>query len=188
MFDKVLDYVTVENVIPKEFCEQMIVNINGREWQKHTWPNPDDTKRYSEKTKELDIQAIDQSMQNQITPFLLQAGETYLQKFSETGGKMGTFISRFTPVRFNRYQEGTKMRKHYDHIHSIFDGDKKGIPILSFVGVFNDNYEGGRMLVKDVDYPLKQGDIIIMPSCFLFPHEVTEITKGTRYSFVSWAF
>ena len=80
------------------------------------------------------------------------------------------------------------MRKHFDHIHSIFDGQLKGIPILSFVGVLNDDYEGGKMLVRDVEFPLKQGDIIIMPSCFMFPHEISEITKGTRYSFVSWAF
>ena len=80
------------------------------------------------------------------------------------------------------------MRKHFDHIHSIFDGQLKGIPILSFVGVLNDDYEGGKMLVRDVEFPLKPGDIIIMPSCFMFPHEISEITKGTRYSFVSWAF
>jgi predicted 2-oxoglutarate/Fe(II)-dependent dioxygenase YbiX len=32
------------------------------------------------------------------------------------------------------------------------------------------------------------GDILLFPSNFMFPHEVKEITKGIRYSFVSWAF
>ena len=35
---------------------------------------------------------------------------------------------------------------------------------------------------------LKTGDILMFPSNFMYPHEVTECTKGTRYSFVSWAF
>ena len=30
MFNDVLDYVTVENVIPKEFCEKMITHINNK--------------------------------------------------------------------------------------------------------------------------------------------------------------
>ena len=30
---------------------------------------------------------------------------------------------------------------HADHIHSMFDGEKKGIPILSVLGVLNDDYE-----------------------------------------------
>ena len=44
------------------------------------------------------------------------------------------------------------------------------------------------MIVRDKEFDLKTGVIIIMPSCFMYPHEVTEVTKGTRHSFVSWAF
>jgi len=80
------------------------------------------------------------------------------------------------------------MKKHYDHIHSIFDGQNKGIPVLSYVGNLNENYEGGNLLICDKPMNLKTGDICIFPSCFLYPHEVTEIKKGTRYSFVSWAY
>ena len=32
------------------------------------------------------------------------------------------------------------------------------------------------------------GRCIIWPSNFMYPHEVRETTKGTRYSFVSWDF
>ena len=134
------------------------------------------------------MQSITREMQSKIAPFMIQAATTYTEKFAFQGGKTAQFVHKFTPVRFNRYEVGTVMRKHFDHIHSIFDGKLKGIPILSFVGVLNDDYEGGKMLVRDVEFPLKQGDIIIMPSCFMFPHEISEITKGTRYSFVSWAF
>jgi len=186
---EILDYVTVENVIPKEFCESTMNHINKNQWQKHTWTSAGpDTKRYSEEKKELDVQSITRDMQSKIAPFMVQAATTYTEKFAFQGGKTSQFIHKFTPARFNRYEVGTVMRKHFDHIHSIFDGQLKGIPILSFVGALNDEYEGGKMLVRDVEFSLKQGDIIIMPSCFMFPHEITEVTKGTRYSFVSWAF
>ena len=35
---------------------------------------------------------------------------------------------------------------------------------------------------------LNQGDILIFPSVFLYPHKVEPVTKGARYSFVSWAW
>tara|TARA_R100001086_G_scaffold168541_1_gene91612 strand:+ start:6935 stop:7177 length:243 start_codon:yes stop_codon:yes gene_type:complete len=80
------------------------------------------------------------------------------------------------------------MRKHYDHIHSIFDGSRKGIPCLSFIGILNNNFTGGDFIIRDKKIKTKTGDIIIFPSCFLYPHEVTEVKKGARYSFVSWGF
>ena len=52
-------------------------------------------------------------------------------------------------VRFNKYAENKKMALHADHIHSMFDGERKGIPILSVLGVLNDDYEGGEFVLID---------------------------------------
>ena len=81
------------------------------------------------------------------------------------------------------------MKKHCDHIHSVFDGKIKGVPILSVVGVLNNNYEGGDFIMfEDTKINLPAGSILIFPSNFMYPHEVSSITKGTRYSFVSWVY
>jgi len=80
------------------------------------------------------------------------------------------------------------MRVHYDHIQSIFDGNAKGIPIISIVGLLNDNYEGGEFMCRGKEVKLARGDILLFPSNFIYPHGVSDLTKGTRYSFVSWAF
>ena len=80
------------------------------------------------------------------------------------------------------------MQIHYDHIQTIFDGKRKGVPILSFVGLLNDNYKGGEFICREKEIKLKRGDILLFPSNFMFPHGVKEVTKGLRYSFVSWAF
>ena len=36
--------------------------------------------------------------------------------------------------------------------------------------------------------PLKQGELLIFPSNFMFPHKVEPVTKGTRYSYISWVW
>jgi predicted 2-oxoglutarate/Fe(II)-dependent dioxygenase YbiX len=78
------------------------------------------------------------------------------------------------------------MALHADHIHSRFDGERKGIPILSVLGVLNDDYEGGEFVLIDEKIDLNKGDIIIFPSNFMYPHKVEPVTKGTRYSYISW--
>ena len=80
------------------------------------------------------------------------------------------------------------MKAHYDHIYSLFDGKLRGVPILSFVGLLNDNYKGGEFMCRNKKIKLKRGDILMFPSNFMYPHEVKEVTKGIRYSFVGWAF
>lgn len=95
----------------------------------------------------------------------------------------------YTDLRWNKYTVGTNMKTHCDHIHSMFDGNRKGIPTLTILGSLNDNYEGGELIFWDNDaIELKAGQIMIFPSNFMFPHEVRTVTKGERYSFVSWVW
>lgn len=95
----------------------------------------------------------------------------------------------FENIRFNRYDVGTEMRIHCDHIHTLFDGIRRGIPTLTILGSLNEDYEGGDLILfKDTKIDFKTGDLLIFPSNFLYPHEVSKITKGTRYSFVSWSW
>ena len=68
----------------------------------------------------------------------------------------------------------------------MFDGERKGIPILSVLGVLNDDYEGGEFVLIDEKINLSKGDIIVFPSNFMYPHKVEPVTKGTRYSYISW--
>jgi predicted 2-oxoglutarate/Fe(II)-dependent dioxygenase YbiX len=185
----ITDYIFKKNILSKEFCASVIEKIKDREWDKHLWYNYNTNSVQSEQTKELDILPITKELQEEFTPYIYQVTEEYNNKFAILNNiKTNRLVSKISPVRFNRYSEGTVMRKHYDHIHSIFDGENKGIPVLSYVGNLNEEYEGGDLIICDQSMNLKTGDICIFPSCFLYPHEVTELKKGTRYSFVSWAF
>jgi len=186
---KINDYIYTTNMIPEKICKELIKQINKKEWEKHKWHRVENDSYASEKKKELDVQSITQEMQNTMTPYLVKAYQEYNNKFADLSDiRLDSLATTFSPIRFNRYKKGTLMRKHYDHIHSLFDGRYKGIPVISFIGILNENYTGGELIINNQKIDSKAGDIIIFPSCFLYPHEVKEIKKGTRYSFVSWGF
>ena len=64
--------------------------------------------------------------QEKVTPALIDALAQYQDMCSWEGDKTGNqWLSKFSPIRFNKYEVGTMMRRHYDHIHSIFDGKRK---------------------------------------------------------------
>jgi predicted 2-oxoglutarate/Fe(II)-dependent dioxygenase YbiX len=183
------DYIYVENHIPVELCEELVDECNKKEWKKHTWNNYGTGDDISEPTKELDVMACTQEQQNKITPYLVKALEEYQIKYSWPGEKtQPPWLTKFSPIRFNKYEVGNTMRIHYDNIHSIFDGKMKGIPIISIVGNLNEDYEGAEFMLRDREIKLKTGDILLFPSGIVYPHMVKETTKGIRYSFVSWAF
>ena len=157
------DLIHVEKgIIPANLCEHIIKDIETREWRPHTWYNAVQGSYGSEETMELDVQSITPELQQLLTPIMIQAGAAYNQKYAYL---------------------------RCEHIHSLFDGNEKGIPVLSFILNLNDDYEGADLFFwENHVVPLGKGDIIMFPSLFLFPHGVTEAKKGKRYSAVSWAW
>ena len=187
--NQIEDYIIVKNTIPLEICQSLIDECNKKEWKKHTWNNYTTGEFTSEPTKELDVMPCTKEQQDKITPALIQALDEYQKICSWEGEKTGsTWLTKFSPIRFNKYEVGTMMRRHYDHIHSIFDGKMKGVPIVSIVANLNEDYEGADFYCRGKEIPLKTGDILLFPSGIVYPHTVKETTKGVRYSFVSWAF
>ena len=183
------DYIIVRNTIPKNICKEIIDESNTRQWVKHQWNNYNTGTNKSESTKELDIMPSTKTQQDKLRSPIRKALDQYQKMCSWDGEKTGsTWLTSYSTIRFNRYQVGTMMRRHYDHIHSIFDGKMKGVPLVSIVGNLNEDYEGSEFHCRNKEIKLKTGDILMFPSNFMYPHEVTECTKGTRYSFVSWAF
>jgi len=185
------DLIHVEKgIIPANLCDHIIQDIETREWRPHTWYNAQSGSYGSEETMELDVQSITPELQQLLTPIMIQAGAAYNQKYAyQRCERTHQIMNKFSTIRFNRYGSGQIMRQHHDHIHSLFDGNEKGIPVLSFILNLNDNYEGADLFFwENHVVPLGKGDIIMFPSLFLFPHGVTEAKSGKRYSAVSWAW
>jgi len=186
------DYILhLDNWIPENICKKTIEELSDNNiWQIHTYA---DNKTFIPKSKngnkELDIcYGNDLTYLKDLHEFTWKALEKYIV-IEKLSGEAFNGWKGFSQIRFNRYSKNQIMSKHCDHIHSLFTGEIRGIPILSIVGLLNDDYKGGEFIMFD-DYEIKfkSGDLIIFPSIFLYPHLVKPVKQGTRYSFVSWCY
>ena len=179
---KIKDYIFVENYLSDKECDHLVRLYKTREFVPHEWYNVENNTSKQANT-DCSIADTDVNFLEILSPAIERCLKDYSKKIPKE-----RLYSKISKPRLNKYGEGKDMRKHYDHIHSLFDGNDKGIPILSIVGLLNDTFTGGEFYVNDVDMKLKKGDIIVFPSNFMYPHEVKTIKKGERYSYVSWAF
>jgi len=178
-----------ENFLDEKYCENSINELNENTWEKHDWygygltstpagdnePEVYHSHSFSENIKEINdfiIQNLSLAISEYVKSF----------NFDWFGGML-----HGADMKFLRYFPGQTMLNHCDHI-TIFSEDKRrGIPILSIIGILNDDYEGGELIMfEDKKIDTKKGDLLIFPSNFLFPHKITPVTKGVRYSYVSW--
>jgi len=180
-------YIKTYKMLDEETCKQTVKEIEEIHWSQHTFYNVSDGS-YNTRSgeKELDIGYSQTSTKDVI---MQKIWDSYLNYVKDLNFSWWSSWSGFTEVRFNRYKETRLMAEHCDHIHSIFEGERKGIPVMTALGSLNDDYTGGEFVMfEDTVIPFKAGEIKIFPSCFLYPHRIDPVTEGTRYSFVSWAW
>ena len=170
----------------KSFCDQTVEQLKTAEFRKHSFYyfSQNTSKSYD---NDLYISSAEIPNYTQLKDKLWYAIEQYIVK--DLQFKWFTGWSGYLPPRFNRYDTGTEMREHCDHIRDIFQGDIRGVPILSVVCALNEDYMGGEFIMfQDEVIELKTGDLMIFPSSFLYPHKVNKVSTGVRYSFVSWVW
>jgi predicted 2-oxoglutarate/Fe(II)-dependent dioxygenase YbiX len=178
------NFIHIERgLIPKDTCRFVIDSIKNESWNSHSW-STDGTDSFSYPTKELDVLEPTPDLEDILNP-LISLSVKYYNDF--IGSEKVSQVTCFSPVRFNRYQKGQTMRIHCDHIKTLFEGEVRGIPVLSIIINFNDDYKGGDLIFWD-DYKvdLGEGDVVVFPSLFLFPHRIEEVTENIRYSGVAW--
>ena len=174
----------------KELCAQAVSELDHIKFKDHVFYNAAE-KTYASRSGDQELEVSwdnddEVSTKDTIRVGLWQAIHNYQASIDMPwfSGWRG-----YTSIRFNKYKENRIMAVHCDHIQSMFDGERRGIPILSIVGTLNDDYEGGKFIMFD-DYEIsfKTGDVVIFPSVFLYPHRVEPVKKGIRYSYSSWVW
>ena len=95
-------------------------------------------------------------------------------------------VSEIENTTLLKYQPGGHYILHVDYA-------TKFKRCLSFIMFCNDDFEGGNLVFSDPDHTNdnfiikpKRNRVVMFPSNFLYPHKVEEITKGERYTIVSW--
>ena len=195
-----------KDFLDKDFCKSVVENLKVSEWERHDFTgyetnDPEhgfgwqrEVKSTPSGNEEPDFlghtgsgwKEFQAETNNYIIRQLSSALSQYIRSF---GYKWFNGWNGYSVIKFLRYSETQQMAEHCDHISSLFDGNVKGIPMLSVVGQLNEDFDGGEFVMfgdKVIDF--ESGDVIIFPSNFMYPHRVEPVTKGARYSYVSWAY
>lgn len=174
-----------DSVIPVDYCNAIIDRYYQHDWSTHTWYDSSTDSYSSYENKELDVlvDVKNDPFLDQLNLIGQQCFRTY-ENFVQQEN-LGYNATRF---RLNKYEVGTVMRRHTDHIRSIFDGERKGIPVLTLLAFLNDDYGGGEFVCVDETIKPNAGSVLVFPSCFMYEHEVLEVTQGRRFTAVSWVF
>jgi len=93
--------------------------------------------------------------------------------------------SKINQIDLLKYSSDSNYKIHVDHGTTTRRA-------LSIIMNLNDGYEGGDLIFTDQKkkeikkLKLNKGSIVFFPSNFLYPHSITPIIKGARYSIVAW--
>jgi predicted 2-oxoglutarate/Fe(II)-dependent dioxygenase YbiX len=176
--------------LDKPLCDETVKQLKTfkAEWNEHTFYNRATKKEVKlSGSKELSTMYTDQvTTNNEIMDKFWYAIHDYILKYL----RFSWFDSwdSYSFLRYNKYKKNKQMAQHCDHITNIFDGTRKGVPILSVLCSLNDDYSGGEFIMQGKKLDFEKGDVLVFPSNFLFPHEVKPVKKGTRYSAISWTW
>ena len=172
--------------IPEDLCNNTLLDLQTVKWNQHNFYNPN-KKEYYSNSNEPEFTYDQTTSTKNIMDIIWKYVEQYVLK--DLNFPWWNSWQGFNSLKFNRYTTDNLMTEHCDHIHDMFDGNRKGIPILSIIGLLNSEFTGGELiLLEDREINLQKGDIVIFPSLFLYPHRVNQVTHGTRYSFASWVW
>jgi len=178
----------LDKFINEKICDEILLNLKDEDFKEHTFYNVNSDSFRSQSDEKQDPLVSYESVngRDKLTKQLWYAIQKYMDYIDCSWYQNW---NGYLSPRFLRYKENKKMAFHCDHTHSLFDGERKGIPVLSVVGTLNEDYEGGDFIMfENYKIKFKKGDVLIFPSNFLYPHKIEPITKGTRNSYVSWVW
>jgi hypothetical protein len=184
------DYIVViRGIISKKMCQQVVdlyknnrnfdwaltrggVNLDCRK-VRQMWISSDIVKSQGEEFAAMD---------DEVFKIMSRAKDIYIKTLREMRGIEYTpHLSGTEGNQILHYPEGYYFREHCDNS----GGTSRTLTCTLNI---SDDHDGGlfRFLRGEFDVRLNAGDAVLFPSNFMFPHEVTEITRGERYSIVTW--
>jgi predicted 2-oxoglutarate/Fe(II)-dependent dioxygenase YbiX len=172
-----------DNIIPNSLCDAIINEYKNSSWEDSLVASEVVDKKIRN-LKQIGISDSGIIAQNYDVrkklddDMYMSAGEAikkYNIEFPDS------FIESDTGYWLLKYETGEFYTRHTDHY-------KKQPRTVSCSFALNDDYEGGEFsfFQKELNFKLKKGSAILFPSNFLFPHEILPVTKGRRYSIVTW--
>jgi len=176
----ITDYIGYyEDCMSENVCDEIM--FHDWKMQKSTYSNNKGKTKTSDERVKMNEVWVKQNMS-----FYKSFQTTFIKVIAKYSTDHKEFsCQRHTDFRINKYSEGGFMSEHVDNIHHSH-GQQYGYPQVSVLLYLNDDYEGGEFFVAKEMFLPKKGSAIIFPSNFMYPHEAKTVTKGTRWSAVTW--
>lgn len=176
--------VVLEDVVPSKVCDRVIKEYkNAKDWEQ-AGIGVGDTDRRVRNTDVIPISKPDVIVKNQkqraeIDSLIFQSASTSIRYYNSLYPNVS--IQEDSGYDLLRYSTG---QYYVEHVDSF----KTHPRAVSCSFALNDNFEGGEFAFfgRRFKYNLKKGSAIMFPSNFMYPHEVMPVTKGTRYSIITW--
>ena len=141
-----------ENFLDQDYCKKAVKALKKAEWSTHQFYQSG-SGDYVSYENELSVSWSNIIQRKEIQDKLYEGLMRYMKELPDVSGtrvhEWYNGWDGYSELRFNKYDETTQMKLHCDHIHSMFDGNRKGIPALSLLGCLNDDYEGGELIFWD---------------------------------------
>jgi hypothetical protein len=183
--NKLSDFIQVfDNIVPDDLCEEIL-----NEYKHDNAWHAAGLGGVTVDTSIRDVKVIPISYENIILENP-QIRKKLDERLFQTAGKAILSYKNLFPLcniaqdsgyELLRYRVGQFYKQHTDS----FVTHPRAVS-CSFA--LNDDYEGGEFAFfnRELKYNLKKGSVIMFPSNFMYPHEIMPVTKGTRYSIITW--
>jgi predicted 2-oxoglutarate/Fe(II)-dependent dioxygenase YbiX len=184
-FNKLEDYIYIaKNALTHKVCDEILNEfVNSDEWA-DTEVGPGVVKKNIRNCETIVISyphviqknnEVRHKLDNAIFDGAAKCIKEYNTKFSHCK------IEEDSGYELLKYPEGCFYTEHTDSF-------KARPRAVSCSFILNDNFEGGEFAFfnRELKYKLEKGDALLFPSSFMYPHEVMPVTKGTRYSIITW--
>jgi|TARA_R110000787_G_scaffold99408_1_gene203957 hypothetical protein len=193
-----------DNLVPKSLCDDLIHEYGN---DLDVWntsailgsiDNPNQVKKSFRSSEGVNIS--DRSVLNKnykvrsvLDKAVFDCVSEGIKKYSELYPDIR--ITKDTGYEVLKYSSGGFYKQHVDSFNQkeITQNEAGELAVLgcreiSCVIQLNDNFEGGGLSFFDDTHriPIKTGSAVYFPSNFMFPHQALTVTKGFRYTIVTW--
>jgi hypothetical protein len=173
------DCYKVENAISEGFCKKLI--------EEYTKPEVEKELPFIGKGQDLEknINLNIRNVQRLQLPLYAGIGATLTSIGLQVNHETWQYhITHSNQSEFLMYDINGKYETHVDTFHTRLDETRK-LTVLAFL---NNDFEGGKFYIQNSHErfypPQTPGTVLVFPS--FMPHGVEPVTKGIRYSVVTW--
>ena len=170
------------DVVPEDLCDAIIEEYsNSNEWKLAETGGglQTDIRNVDEIGISDDVTIGDSALRRELDDRLFKSVESVSIKYQEEFKHYSINVD--TGYNLLRYKEGQFYTQHTDS----FVTQQRS---LSCSLILNDDYEGGEFCFWDgtMMHRPPKGAALVFPSNFMYPHEIRKVTKGERYSIITW--